>query len=222
MSRLATFVEMRKHPRAQLRLPLRIRWRGPLGMRLESAHTIDVAREGFLVHRTEPCVVGARVWVTFPFDPASAAAVQPETPARVLRVENAPGGSFRAALHLESQPRAMPHPPARERRAFNRIPFSLPIYVRAAGSPFPEESMTQDISRGGARFETTHIYAAGDSVVAQIPFGEWARDGEIPGRIIRIEAIEDSPGAAPLANPQIGTSAILTSVAVQWEGRAKT
>ena len=89
MSQLSasTFVEMRKHPRAQLGMPARIRWRGPLGMRMEITRTIDVSRDGVRVPRSESCEIGSRVWLTFPFDSNASAAVQPETPAHVVRVE---------------------------------------------------------------------------------------------------------------------------------------
>jgi hypothetical protein len=81
----ATPVELRKSPRARLHLPARIRWLGPVGMRLGVAETIDVSREGLLIRRDEPCNPLARVWVGYPFDP-SAASIQPETPARIARV----------------------------------------------------------------------------------------------------------------------------------------
>ena len=72
MNLATTFVELRRHPRAQLKLPARVRWRGPLGMRMESTHTLDVSRGGLRVQRNEPCESGSRVWVVFPFDAASA------------------------------------------------------------------------------------------------------------------------------------------------------
>jgi hypothetical protein len=88
MTPASTFLELRKHPRAQLKLPARVRWRGPLGMRMESTHTLDVSRNGIRVQRNESCESGSRLWVVFPFDAASAAGVPRETPARVVRVEN--------------------------------------------------------------------------------------------------------------------------------------
>ena len=77
--------------------------------------------------------------------------------------------------------------------------------------------MTQDISRAGARFETSHIYSAGDAVLAIIPWGEWARAGEIPARIVRVENSAAPPDMAPLSDPLAAVSAILTSVAVRWD-----
>jgi PilZ domain len=221
MSGPATFVELRKHPRAQLNLPARIRWQGPLGMRLEPTQTVDVSREGMLFHRNEYCERLARVWVAFPFDPSARASIQPETPARIVRVESDSGGGYWVALRFESTSRPAKFPADRERRGSERIPFALPIFVRPAGTPWPEEFMTQDVSQHGARFETSHIYVAGDKVLAKIPWGEWSKTGEIAGRVVRVEPMEDTPGPAPVANPEAGKSAMLTSVAVEWVRTAK-
>jgi hypothetical protein len=210
-------VEMRKHPRAQLKLPARVRWHGPIGMRLEITQTVDVSREGMLFHRNEPCDRQARMWVAFPFDPAAGAATQPETPARVVRVEpDSQEGGFWVAVKFENMTRAPQLPAGRERRGSERIPFALPIFVRLAGTPWPEEFMTQDISHHGTRFETSHIYAPGDKVLAKIPWGEWSKTGEVAGCVVRVETVEDSPGPAPAANSEEGQSAMITSVAVKW------
>lgn len=222
MSRLATYIELRRHPRAPLKLPARIRWRGPLGMRLETTHTYDVSREGLLVQRGESCELGARVWVACPFESTSALSAQPETPARVVRIGSEHSGGFRVALRLEPASRQTQRPPGQERRASSRVPFALPIFVRAADAPWPEESMTQDVSRNGARFVTSRIFTPGDAVLASISWGEWARAGEIPARVVRVLSEEDSPGMAPLSDPSKGASAILTSVAIRWEKSAKS
>jgi hypothetical protein len=186
-------------------------------MRLEITETFDVSREGLLVHRAEPCEVGARLWVAFPFDSAAAISAQPETPARVVRVERVGQGAYRVALHLETPPRDAPRPRAQERRSSPRIPFSLPIFVRAAGTPWPEESMTQDISRTGARFLTARICSSGDQLLVTLSWGEWARAGEIPARVVRVVPQPDSLASASLADPENGMSAVFTSVAVRWE-----
>lgn len=215
-------LELRKHPRAQLRLPARIRWRGPRGMRVEAAHTLDMARDSIRLQRAEPCELGAQVWVACPFDADSASSVPPETPARVVRVETGPRGGYEVALHLELPPRRAPRPPENERRACPRMSFALPIFVRAPDSPWPEESMTQNISRAGARFETAHIYSAGDAVLAKIPWGQWEHAGEIPSRIVRVEPAENPLGPAPRADPEAGVSAMLASVAVRWDSAKKS
>jgi len=222
MSRLATYTEIRRHPRAQLHLPVRIRWRSPFGMRLEVTHTLDVSREGLLVYRIDPCELQARVWVAFPFDSAAAMSAQPETPARVVRVERVAKEAYRVAHHLESRPRNVPRPRAEERRACGRVPFALPIFVRPAGTPWSEETMTQDISRTGARFLTARICSQGDQLLATLSWGEWARAGEIPARVVRVVSHADPPGDAPLADPENGMGALFTSVAVHWEKPAKS
>jgi len=207
--------ELRRHRRAQLELPVRVRSQGPLGMRLEGAQTIDVSRDGLQILRGEPCEVHSRVWVICPYYPSASSAAQPETPARVTRVEATPEG-YRVALHLELPPKASPRSPIQERRACARAPFALPIFVRPLGTPWPEESMTQDISRCGVRFESSHIYAPGDRIMAKIPWGEWTKGSEVAGRVVRVETMKIHPGRAPLADPSSGRSAVLTSVSVKW------
>ncbi|MFZ0641706.1 MAG: PilZ domain-containing protein [Candidatus Acidiferrales bacterium] len=221
MVSVAKPTELRKHPRAQLSLPARLRWRGTLGMRLEAARTLDVARDGVRLKRREPCVLGSRVWIAFPFDANSNSSVPPETPAHVVRVKPAARGGYEVALHLELPPRRPPRPPENERRACARMSFALPIFVRAPGSPWPEESMTQNISRTGARFESAQIYSAGDALLAKIPWGEWEHAGEIPARIVRVGPAENLRGPAPRADLESGVSAMLTSVAVRWASPAK-
>jgi hypothetical protein len=209
-------LDSRKHPRAQLHLPVRIRWQGPLGMRLETTHTIDVSREGLLVRRAEACDVESRVWVLFPFDPQARASAQPETPATVVRVERERAGGFRVALRLEGASRQAVWPTEKERRKDARVPFALPIFVRPVGAAWPEESMTRDISRSGARFETAHSYAVGEEVLAKIPWGNWEKAGEIRGRVIRVERTQDHFVSAAVSDPDADTSAMLAYVAVQW------
>ena len=216
MSRPATALELRKHPRAQLRLPVRVRWQSPLGLRLETARTIDVAREGLLIHRAESCEPLARLWIAFPFDPATRSSVQPETPARVIRVEREMESGYRVALRLELPPRDTPRPAGFERRTHPRISFALPIFVRSATSRWPEESMTRDASSVGASFETSRIYATGDEIFVKIPWGEWSRAGEICGRVVRVECSQDQSGPAPKADPEAGVSAVMTRVSVRW------
>jgi PilZ domain len=212
-------IDLRKSPRARLHLPARIRWLGPLGMRLEVTETIDVSREGLLIRRPEPCNPRARVWVAYPFDP-SAAAIQPETPARIARVHGGAKGGFYVGLQLELPARESPRPAEQERRKSARFSFALPIFVRPAGSQWPEESMTQNVSNNGVRFETTRTYKMGETVRAKIPWGEWAKKGEILGRVVRVDCPAEAPseassGVAPPARSSSASPA-LTSVAVAW------
>jgi hypothetical protein len=220
MNRVAVPAELRKNPRAQLRLPTRLRWRGPLGMRLENAHTVNVSRSGMLLSCLEGCDVDARVWVAFPFDKRAMSA-QPETPATVVRVTPDKSRGYRVALKFDAAPAsAAPFAArryARERRESTRVRFALPIFVRAANSPWPEESMTQDVSRAGARFESAQIYQAGDRVLAKIPWGDFEKTGEMNATIVRVEPAPIAPGPSPLANPATGASAILNTVCIRWE-----
>lgn len=212
MHRLAATIDMRKHPRAQLEMPARLRWRGPLGMRLEAAKTIDFGREGLLIETTERCEAGTHVWVAFPFD-ADAKTAQPETPACVVRIEKPPSPGFRVALHFEGTPRAGVAPGGRERRGFPRVPFALPVSLRAFGLPWPEESMTQDVSRGGVRMTTARKFAVGDDVYAKIAWGDWTRSGEIPGRVVRVESRADLPNSSYIR--------AIASIAIQWKRAPK-
>jgi len=209
-------VELRKHPRALLNLPVRLRWRGPFGTRLETTHTVDVSRQGLLVVRAEPCEVRMRVWVAFPFEREEFTAVQPETLATVVRVAGESSGSFRVALLLETPARQPGRAPGSEHRKYARIPFALPIFVRPVGTPWPEESMTRDISRSGVRFEASHIYETGQDVLAKLPWGDWAEAGEIPGRIVRTGMVEEQPPASFSADADTSANAIITSAAIEW------
>jgi hypothetical protein len=214
-------VEMRKHPRSQLRMPARIRWRGPLGMRIEITRTLDASRDGIRIPRSESCEIGGRVWVTFPFDANSSAPAQPETPAHVVRVEQNTQRRYDVCLQLELPARGRDRGSDKERRKCARVSFGVPIFVRATGSPWPEESMTHDISRAGARFESAHIYSTGDTILAKIPWGEWERAGEMRARVVRVEAEPLLPGPAPRSNPVAGRSGMLTSVSVRWDAPPK-
>lgn len=215
MQSVQILVEQRKHPRSHLRLPARIRWQGPLGMRLEVTQTINVSRQGVLLHRDEDSLaLMSRAWIAFPFEPAAHGGAQPETPARIVRVEPESGGGYRVGLQLQPAHRGKPAAGQAERRASARVPFSLPIFVRPAETPWPEESMTRDFSRSGMRFETSHIYTVGEAVLAKIPWGEWARAGEISGRVVRIEPIDSQ--STETDDGRATARTVLSCVAVQW------
>src|SRR5262245_38269677 len=77
-------MQRRQHPRVRLRLSARLRWSAPLGQRIEQCETINASRGGLLVECHQGHDTGFPLWVTFPFDP-DASALQPETPARVVR-----------------------------------------------------------------------------------------------------------------------------------------
>src|SRR6266849_6907325 len=109
-------MDRREHHRAQLRLPVRIRWNTPFGQKTEVCKTLDISRGGLLVPCHETHAHGIRLWVTFPYD-NSLGDGQPEILAKVVRVGPAHDGngnkstSERAseqavALHFALPPRA--------------------------------------------------------------------------------------------------------------------
>lgn len=220
MQRVHALAEQRKHPRAPLRLPARVRWQHPLGMRLEVTETIDVSRDGVLLRTREGFDAGiSRAWIVFPFDGTDVTATEPEIPARVVRVQRRGAGDYCVGLQLEPRPRASHFPKLRERRASPRVAVSLPVFVRTDGMPWPEGAMTRDFSQAGMKFETSCVYATGEAVRTKIPWGEWAGAGEISGRVVRIEAGEsDAIGAGAVC----GSRTPLNAVAVEWIARVTT
>jgi hypothetical protein len=200
----------------QLALPARVRWHGPRGMRLEVTETLDVSREGLLVRRKDRCSLGTRVWVAYPFDRSASASEHTETPARVTRVESVSPEEFRVALQFIQPRRGVFIQPSVERRGSARVYSAVPVFVRPVAGRWPEECMTQDISRSGVRFETCQIHGVGDRVLAKIRWGEWGRAGEMEGRVMRVSAADEISIPAPIAQPELGMSAMYTSVAVKW------
>jgi hypothetical protein len=210
--------DQRKHPRAPLRLRARVRWQGPLGMRMEVTGTIDVSREGVLLRsREDSDAAMSRAWIVFPYDSAEIDSIEPETAARVVRVERVGDGTYRVGLQLEAPHRATAFPVVTERRRSPRVALCLPIFVRSDGAPWPEETMTRDFSRMGVKFETSRVFRIGDSVRARIPWGEWAEAGEICGRVARVETGDRE--LLPAAHPA-GGSAVFSVVAVEWIERS--
>ncbi|MBI3403945.1 MAG: PilZ domain-containing protein [Acidobacteria bacterium] len=172
-----------------LTLPLRLRWQGALGQTIEVTQTLDSSRGGLLFFRTEALPVNARLWVTFPYSVESVEA-QPETPARVVRVKTTPGGGQIVAIAFESQRKPSQPPVILNRRNSQRLPFALPISVRFHEIPWPEQTMTQDISNYGVLFRTSRQYSLGDVVCVSIPHGIWARRGEMEAHVVRIDKLE--------------------------------
>lgn len=185
-------VEQRRHHRARLRLPVRLRWLGPLGPRLEFTKTLDASRQGLLLHLAGSCSPGARVWVTFPYDSQATDGTQAEIAARVVRAKETPNGGHLVALEFE-EPEAPPvFPPERERRSSQRILLAVPIRVRLANAPWPEETMTLNVSDTGLLFESTRIYSPGEALQVVFPYGRWVSVGEIAAKVVRIEVVPGS------------------------------
>lgn len=188
-------------------------------MQLELARTVDVGREGLLIHAPEECPVGSRIWVAYPYERAMSPTSLAETAARVVRVEPLREGGFRIAVHFDLPRKAAFGRPGVERRASQRVYAAVAVFVRGLHSEWPEECMTQDLSRGGMRFETFQAYAPGDLVLAKVHWGEWAQAGEVPGRVLRAHEMPGIP--APVASGSVAagpahSAAVCSSVALQW------
>src|SRR5256885_17249724 len=84
-------MERREHHRAQLRLPVRLRWSTPFGQKTEVCQTLDVSRGGLRVPCAEAHAPGVPLWVTFPYD-VSLDDGQPEMLAKVVRASGGNGG----------------------------------------------------------------------------------------------------------------------------------
>lgn len=188
-------VEQRRYVRVSLQLPVRLRWMGPLRQTTEVTETLDVSRGGLMVYRPEPCAEGATVWVTFPFDPGDSAG-QPETPARVVRVRTTPTGGNLIGLEFELPKRAVRSVGGFNRRAAERMPLAVPVSVWMGDLPWPEESMTMDVSETGLMFRSARQYQVGE-IVRVAPHGT-----PLPGslgrkqrhaRVVRIEPLKGAP-----------------------------
>ncbi|HYL09753.1 MAG TPA: PilZ domain-containing protein [Candidatus Acidoferrales bacterium] len=189
--------EQRQHRRAHVRIPVRLRWLGPLGQLLEVSETLDVSRGGLLVRSENECYSGAPLWVTFPYD-SSLSSNLPETPARILRVERRDGNTQVVAVRLEppvSLNGSAPRPPI-ERRNSRRAPISIPVALRSFSSPWAEETMSLDISCKGIRLTTFREYVEGEKVVVRFqrdaPVSDWPVGREVPARVVRMVPIPGS------------------------------
>jgi hypothetical protein len=197
-------VDRRQHPRAQLSLPLRLRWLSPFRSEIEITQSVDVSREGLLFYRPEPCPLHSRVWATLPFE-VGEESPQPETPGRVVRLKKTQTGGYLVGVHLENPRRRRSVSFWPERRASPRVPLSLPIGIRTDGEPWSEESVTVDVSDVGLRFPSARVYSVGDSLRVKPSWGK----GEILAHVARVSAAVEA------------TDAPFSDIAIAWEGHGK-
>src|ERR1700738_5672701 len=99
-------MDRREHHRAQLRLPVRIRWNTPFGQKTEVRKTLDISRGGLLVPCQETHAPGVPVWVSFPYD-TSLGEGQPEMLAKGVRVGRARNGNGKKSRGEGSNERAL-------------------------------------------------------------------------------------------------------------------
>ena len=209
--------ERRRHPRAPLNLPVRLRWLGPFGQFVEIAETLDVGRGGLLVGlspgRHEPGALRTRLWVTLPFDPNSALP-QPEVPSRLVRLKKTPAGGLLLAVEFEpSDGRPRPALLSLDRRRRERVRLALPICVRLPDSPWPDETMSVDVSENGVLFCTARLYSVGVSLLITFPPGTFPSRRAVAGdafsaRVVRVARQPDYDFVAVSFSPLSSSSPV--------------
>ncbi len=216
MNPAATLLELRKHPRAPLKLPARVRWRGPLGMRMESTQTLDVSRNGIRVQRNRirltslgrfslRCGCGRR-----------RSARNPST-RDARRVRQRRGISSFSAAGIAVAGRLAPIR-SRMLRLFQNF-FRAP-YFRSR-SRFSLARRIHD-AKYFARRSTLRVRARllrwrrrpGQNSLGRL--GTRRRNSR-PHHTRRKLRHTRELGSAPLLNPLAGMSAVLSSVAVRWD-----
>src|ERR1700687_3829688 len=206
-------MDRREHHRAQLRLPVRIRWNTPFAQKTEVCRTLDISRGGLLVPCHEAHAPGVGLWVTFPYD-TSLGDGQPEMLAKVVRVRPAHNGNGSpsidldanepaVALHFALSPRTLAngngHAKEHERRDSPRRPLALPVRVRPEHIPWFEEAMTMDVSAHSLRFLSSREYQQGDRLLLSFEAtasAPWPVASETSARVLRIESLPDSAALA--------------------------
>ena len=205
-------MDRREHHRAQLRLPVRIRWNTPFAQKTEVCRTLDISRGGLLVPCHEAHAPGVGLWVTFPYD-TSLGDGQPEMLAKVVRVRPHGGNGSASidqnaneqavALHFALSSRTLAngngHAKEQERRDNPRRPLALPIRVRPEHIPWFEEAMTMDVSAHSLRFLSSREYQEGDRLLLSFEAAAsapWPVASETSARVLRIESVPDSAALA--------------------------
>ena len=202
-------MDRREHHRAQLRLPVRIRWNTPFGQKTEVCKTLDISRGGLLVPCEETHAPGVPLWVTFPYD-TSMGSGQPEMLAKVLRVMPARNGNGNRSANGDSHERAVAlhfalpfrpesngngHTNGPERRGSPRRPLALPLRVRPTHIPWFEEAMTIDVSANGLRFLSSREYEKGTPLLVSFEptaLTPWPATSETAARVVRVETVPES------------------------------
>ena len=215
-------MERREHHRAQLSLPVRIRWTTPFGQKTEYRETLDVSRGGLLVTCAEPHHTGVPLWVTFPYDDSTPDG-QPELLAKVVRVasvlngkraegfrefpgrpgsEEKPDRQVTLGLELDSANHSRHKHNGNgteERRSGLRIPIGLVIHVRPQEMPWFEEAMSVDVSGTGMKFLSSREYRIGEKLMIGFEHpgsGAWTGACEFACQVLRLEASTQTPALA--------------------------
>ena len=199
-------MDRREHHRAQLRLPVRVRWNTPLGQKTEVCKTLDISRGGLLVPCKESHAPGVPLWVTFPYD-SSIGDRQPETLATVVHVRPSPNGNGKNRADVTEQAVAIHFAPSfrpdsngnghvkRERRTNPRRALAIPVRIRPPHIPWFEEAMTIDISAHGLRFLSSREYKDRETLLVSFDpaaSAPWPTSSETAAHVVRIERVPDS------------------------------
>lgn len=204
-------MDRREHHRAQLNLPVRIRWNTPFGQKIEVCKTLDISRGGLLVPCQEAHAPGVPLWITFPYDPALADG-QPEVMAKVVRAAETHKGNgngnkggvrdtesravaFRFGVRSHAVGNGNGHARDVERRGNPRRALAMPVRVRLEHVPWFEEAMTIDVSVGGLRFLSNREYQPGQRLLVSFEpaaAAAWPTAAETPARVLRVEGAPES------------------------------
>lgn len=197
--------DQRRLSRVALTISARIRWLGPFGLETEVTQTVNASRGGLLIFSGQPRGENSPVWVTFPFD-AKTVTVEPEIPGRVARCIVSPAGTHAIGIEFERRRPPGPRSMRADRRRHTRFPLALfvrIIHIECIGAaenptrkapPWPEETMTVDVSPDGLLFRTLRIYAGDERVAIAMPGDRGFTTGERSARVVRVAGLElDSP-----------------------------
>jgi hypothetical protein len=197
--------DLRNYRRVPLVLRVRLRWVGALALETEVSETRDTSRGGLLTTSRETRRAGAPVWITFPYRPEDDKP-GPEFPARVAHThetshgEHLVGIAFDSSRELGSRKfRAKDRRSAsfwrkarrallgaQKRRRFERIAMALPMSVHRPASPWPDETISVNLSSGGVVFTTLQVYEPGEEIKVLLPENRWVENRERVATVLRI------------------------------------
>lgn len=197
--------ETRQHRRVPLVLQVRLRWVAALGLQTEVSQTRDTSRGGLLTTSAETRRVGAPLWITFPYHPEEKMSA-PEFPARVAHTHETSHGEHLVGIAFDSRRGLGDKKPRSEdrrsgsfwrrakrvltgtqqRRKSERIAMALPMTVHRATTPWPDETISVNISSGGVVFSTLQLYESGEEIKVELPENRWVENRSRTARILRI------------------------------------
>ncbi|MGH9774838.1 MAG: hypothetical protein ACRD50_07805 [Candidatus Acidiferrales bacterium] len=183
--------DRRRYGRAQVHLPVRLRWLGPFRSEIEITRTLDAGRDGFRFRRDEICTPGSRVWTTLPFH-AETAEPLPEIPSRIIWVRQSLTGGFEVAVRFDEAAPQVSAFTGPDRRSSRRVALAMPLRVLCEDAPWPEDTITLDVAESSLAFVSARVHHAGDAVRLEMSWGRWMRHGPVPGRIERIAGMSGS------------------------------